>query len=164
MLSIPNRVVIRRAHPHFVDTDRLLPVQTALLPPPSTSLSPAPNPKHDISRFPIGTLVALALEHDLVSLRRAARDLERVVRGVLADLVPAARGARARDDLPTPAALVARLLRLCEHAREYLLLHDPDTASAAPRARVDVPVGRGTGATAVIAQNALLDHELSGIE
>ncbi len=95
-----------------------------------------------------------------MALGRAAGHVERKVRRVLEDLVAGARGAQPRDDAAPPAALGARHLRLREHPREDLLLHDAHAASAAVGARVYVPVCCGARAAAVVAEHTLFDDEL----
>ena len=147
---------------HLVDADSFLPVQAALLAPPAALLCAAAHAEDNVAWLPIGALVALALEDDLVALGRAAGHVEREVRRVLEDLVAGARGALPHDDAAPPTALVARHLRLREHAREDLLLDDAHAAPAAVGARVDVPVRGGARATAVVTQHALLNHELRG--
>ena len=128
---------------YLVDADSLLPVQTALLAPERALLGARAHAEDDVAGLPIGALVALALEHDLVALGRAAGHVERELRRVVEHLLPGARGALAHDDPPPPAALVARHLRLREHPREDLLLHDAHAAPAAVRTGVDVAVCRG---------------------
>ena len=145
---------------HLVDPDRLLPVQAALLAPPPAPLCTTADTKDDVTRLPIRALVSLALKHDLVALGRAARHVERELRRMLEDLVAAAGGAQPRDDAPAPGALVARHLRLREHARENLLLDHAHATSPAFGARVYVPVRRGARAAAVVAEDALFDDEL----
>ena len=145
---------------HFVDADRLPPVQAALLPAPAALLGARAHAEDDVSGLPVGALVALGLEDDLVALGRAEGHVERELRGVFEDLAARTRGALPDDDAAAPAARVARHLRLRVHAGEDLLLDDARAAPAALVARVDVAVGGGAGAAAVVAQYALLDHEL----
>jgi hypothetical protein len=145
---------------HLVDSDRLLPVQAALLAPPTALLGTTADTKDDITRFPIGALVTLSLKHDLVSLRRAARYVERKLRRMLEDLVATTCGAQPRDDASPSAALVARHLGLREHTREDLLLHHAYAAAPTFGARVYVTVRRGARTAAVVAENALFDDEL----
>ena len=149
-------------HTHLVDSDRLFPVQAALLAPPSTLLGAAAYAKDDVARLPIGTLVGLSLEHDLVALGRAAGHVERELRRVVEDLVARAGGTLPHDDAAPSAALVARHLRLGEHPGEDLLLHDAHAAPAAVGTGVYVPVRCGARAATVIAEHALFDDELGG--
>jgi len=53
---------------------------------------------------------------------------------------------------------------LHEHAREDLLLADDDALAVTVGARVDVAVGCGTGAAAMVTEHAFFDHELRGRE
>ena len=78
-----------------------------------------------------------------MALGRAAGHLQRELRRMLEDLVSTARGALADDHAAAPAALVARHLRLREHAREDLLFDDAHAAAATFGAWVDVPVRGG---------------------
>lgn len=154
------REVAFNTQQRLVHPNRLRPIQPALLPPKPALLLLAPHAYNDIARVPVGALVRLSLVHDLMSLRRAARDVERVVLRVVHDLVPAAVRARLRDHRPSPAALVTRGLHLGEHPREDLLPYDFHAGAVAAGAGVHVGGGRGARAATVVAQDALLDHEL----
>ena len=143
------RFVVVRAH--LVDPDRLFPVQAALLAPPSAALGATPYAQHDVSRFPIRTLVTLSLIDDFVTLGGTAGYVKRKVSGVFEHLVTAAGGALSDDDAASPAASVARYLRLRVHAREDLLFDHAHAATAAFGTRVDVTVRGGAGSAAVVA-------------
>ena len=161
-MSKNGRIYKRDTDTHLVDPDRLFPVQTALLAPPPALLGTTAYTEDDVAGLPIGTLVGLALEHDLVALGRAAGHVERELRRVVEDLVAPAGGTLPHDDAAPSAALVARHLRLREHPGEDLLLHHPHAAPAAVGTCVYVPVRCGARAAAVVAEHVLFDDELVG--
>ena len=136
------------------------PVQTTLFPPPSTALLLAADPNDDISRLPIGTLIRLTLEHDLMAFRHSLRHLQGIMLRVVHHLVPMAVRALLANRCPAPAALIARNLGLGEHAGHDLLAHDSNALAAARVTFMDVVGRSGTSTAAVVAKDSLLDHKV----
>ena len=95
-----------------------------------------------------------------MALRNTLGHFESVVLRVVHDFVPSAVRALLPNDRSAPAALVARHLRLRDHAGHDLLADDAHALAVARAARVQVRRGRGAGAAAVVAEDALLDHEV----
>lgn len=80
--------------------------------------------------------------------------------GMVDNLLTRTMGANFLDHFPPTATLVTSDLSLGVHSREDLLFDDFDACTIATCARMDVAVRRCSRATAMVAQNALLDHEL----
>ena len=64
------------------------------------------------------------------------------------------------NDPPSSAAFGTRCLGLSEHSREDLLFDEADTLAIAARALVDVSIGRGSRAPAVVTKNLFPDRKL----
>ena len=95
-----------------------------------------------------------------MALRRALRNLKGIVLRVVHDLISVAMRALLADHATAAAALIARNLRLSDHTRHDLLTDDADALTITRLTLVDVVRGCGAGPTTVVAEDALLDHEV----
>ena len=95
-----------------------------------------------------------------MTLWNTLRDLERVMLGVVHDLVAITVRALFPDDRPPSTALIARHLRLRDHARHDLLTDNAHTLTVTRGTSVHIRRRRGASTAAVVAEDALLDHEV----
>ena len=144
-----NEVFFRNETTNLLDADSFRPIKARLLPPESALILPATHSQDDITRFPIWALVSLPFEYNLVTFRATPFDFQSKVCGVVQDLGTGAVGAYSLDDFPSSPAVVTRYLGLSEHAREYLLLYEPDSSTIACCTGVDIMV-RGSAASSTV--------------